>query len=146
MARGRSTAARTQAREAARARKAAADAERRERDQIEEGASVEFELARGERDAADQRAAEQVRRLDSLPGMRIDRIAALLGESSSEIKRLRKLLTVEERGEGGDTERPTPLQTSAAGTAGSNGGGPEAPEAELGEGQRAVSSESLAAD
>lgn len=92
MARGRSTSARTQAREAARRRKTAADAERRHRDTVEVEAATEFEIARRERDAADQRAADQVRRLDEL-GTHTDRTAMLLDETPGEIKRLRKLPT-----------------------------------------------------
>lgn len=107
MARGRSTSARTQARETARARKAAADAKRRRVDEIEESASVEFEIARTERDAADERAAKQVGRLDELPRMRTDRVAALLGETPGEVKRLRKLLSTPEDGsEGADDAEP----------------------------------------
>lgn len=91
MARGRSTTARTQAREAARQRKAVADAQRRDRDAIELDVATEYAIARTERDEADARAAEQVRRLDELPDTRTDRIATLLGETRSEITRLRKL-------------------------------------------------------
>lgn len=112
-----STSARTQAREAARARKAAADAERRRSDQIELDAATKFAVAYSEREAADARAAEQVRRLDELPETRTDRIAMLLNVSRAEIARLRKLVTLQsEDGSGGDEDEAADEQSAGSPT------------------------------
>lgn len=119
MARGRSTTARTQAREAARQRKAAADAQRRDRDAVELDVATEYAIARSERDAADARAAEQVRRLDALPETRTDRIATLLGETRSEITRLRKLAKPQ-------TENEVENQAASPDAASDDGAGPSA--------------------
>lgn len=114
-----STSTRTQAREAARARKAAADEQRRRADQIELDAATKFAVAHSEREAADARAAEQVRRLDELPETRTDRIATLLGVSRGEITRLRKLAALQSENlqsenDSGPGEGPAADEQSAA--------------------------------
>jgi hypothetical protein len=84
---------------AARERKAAADAQRRHNDQVELDAATQFALACSQRDEADARAAEQVRRLDALPDTRTERITTLLGITRGEVTRLRKLAAALEQNE-----------------------------------------------